>query len=253
VHNDSGDSPRFFAVDRHGRTLAQIELPTVPILIDPEDIAVGPAPNGGWFVYLGDTGNNFARGGLGIPRKKAVLYRMLEPLLELLSLEKKLALSDVLPIVLTFPDGAHDTEAFFFDPSDGDLYMITKEDDGRSLVLGARAGELSTGAAELRHLGDLHFGQGALPGNGQPTAASITRDGRTILVRTYSTVFSFERRPGEAIMSALSRPPKRHAGPALQQGEAITFTNDGAAFITVSEGSGQALWCTALRDGGARE
>src|SRR5687768_689361 len=63
VHNDSGDSPRLFAVDRAGRLLAELLLETVPLVIDAEDIALGPAPDGRRFLYLGDTGNNFASMG----------------------------------------------------------------------------------------------------------------------------------------------------------------------------------------------
>src|SRR5690349_4904407 len=78
VHNDSGDSARFFAIDRAGHLLAELVLETVPILVDAEDIALGPALQG-QFLYLGDTGNNFASMGQGIPRRKAVVYRMPEP------------------------------------------------------------------------------------------------------------------------------------------------------------------------------
>ena len=79
VHNDSSDAPRFFALDRAGQVLAELVLATVPTLLDAEDIALGPGPGGESFVYLGDTGNNFASSGLGSPRRKCVIDSIPEP------------------------------------------------------------------------------------------------------------------------------------------------------------------------------
>jgi hypothetical protein len=246
VHNDSGDSPRFFAIDRRGRVLAELELPDVPLLLDAEDIALGPGPGGAPFVYLGDTGNNFASMGLGIPRLKAVLYRVPEPHISNAAQHVKLELRDAFPIVLTFPNGARDVEAFFVDPWSGDLVMISKQPNGRSQILSASAALLAAGGGELRLAGELVFGRGALGGSPMPTAASITRDGSAILVRTYSSVFLFRRRAGEPAPAALLRAPEPLPAPAERGGEAIGFTERGAAFVTVPEGVRPAVSCSTL-------
>jgi hypothetical protein len=246
VHNDSGDSPRFFAIDRRGRLLAELRLPSVPLVIDAEDIAIGPAPNGGNFVYLGDTGNNFASFGQGIPRRKAVLYRVREPQVPFAARKLQIPLTDVLPIVFTFPDGARDVEAFFIDPRGGDLFMISKQPDGNSQLLGASAATLAAGGGRLQLMGELHFGHEPLAGSTMPTAASVSRDGSAILIRTYSSVLLFRRGPGESVVSALSRAPTVLASPKEPQGEAISFVDGDAAFLTISEGVKAAIHCGKL-------
>lgn len=246
VHNDSGDSPRFFALDRSGRLLAELELETVPRLVDAEDIAVGPGPGGGQYVYLGDTGNNVASGGIGIPRRKAVVYRIPEPLIPLSALQRKVALKRAFPIAFTFPDGARDVEAFVVDPQSGELTMISKQADGRSQLLRASAAVLAAGGGELQLAGELRFGHAPLPGSPMPTSASISRDGRAILIRTYSAVFLFRREAGESVARALSRAPKRLPSPRGRGGEAVSFAENDTAFLTISEGSYPEIHCASV-------
>jgi hypothetical protein len=246
VHNDSGDSPRFFAINRAGEILAELTLPTVPKLIDTEDIAIGPGPGGASFLYLGDTGNNFAGSGLGIPRRKAVVYRIPEPYIPSSARHLKLALREAFPIVLTFPKGARNIEAFFIDPPSGELVIISKDPDGDSQVLAASTAQLAGGGGPLTWLGQLHFGRPPLPGSPMPTSASTTKDGRTILVRTYSSVFLFPRAPGESVMSALRRAPQPYPSPSEAQGEAIAFVNGETAFVTISEGRHASVNCVTL-------
>jgi hypothetical protein len=246
VHNDSGDSPRFFAINRGGAILAELRLETVPLLIDAEDITIGRGPGGASFIYLGDTGNNFASFGQGIPRRKAVLYRIPEPDIPSSARNLKVPLREAFPIVLTFPRGARDVEAFFIDPVSGDLFAISKQPDGYSQVLTASAAQLAGGGGELVLLGELRFGTEPLPGSTMPTSASISPDGQGILVRTYSSVFFFSRRNGEPPMSALARAPLSYPSATEQQGEAIAFVDDATAFITISEGIKPAVNCVSL-------
>jgi len=246
VHNDSGDSPRFFAVDRAGRLLAELVLETVPLLIDAEDIALGPAPNGRRFLYLGDTGNNFASMGLGIPRRKAVLYRMTEPVVAPAARDVRISIRETVPIVFTFPSGARDVEAFFIDPQSGDLFMIAKQADGHSQILTASAAMLAAGGGELRLVGEVIFGRGGPLGGKMPTAASVARDGSAILIRTYTSVLLFQRRAGESALDALLRPPRQLTAPEEHQGEAIGFAEHDTAFVTISEGINPAIYCQKL-------
>jgi hypothetical protein len=246
VHNDSGDSPRFFAINRTGDVLAELVLETVPKLIDAEDIAIGRGPGGGSFIYLGDTGNNFASLHLGIPRRKAVLYRIPEPAIASSARLLKVELHEAFPIVLTFPEGARDVEAFFVDPVGGELFILTKQPDGRSQLLMASVAQLEGGGGELVYLGELRFGQPPLPGSTMPTSAAISKDGSSILVRTYSSVFAFDRHPGESIASALRRSPRSLPSPREGQGEAIAFVDHDSAFVTLSEGVKPALYCVGL-------
>jgi hypothetical protein len=246
VHNDSGDSPRFFALDRSGRVLAELLLETVPRLVDAEDIALGPGPDGRQFVYLGDTGNNVASGGIGIPRRKAIVYRIPEPKIDLSARQAKLVIKEAFPIAFTFPSGARDIEAFIVDPQSGELIMISKQADGRSQLLTASAATLAAGGGELLPAGELRFGRAPLPGSPLPTSASVSRDGRAILVRSYSSVFLFRRGDGEPVVSALSRAPQRLPSPRGRGGEAISFAEFDTAYLTISEGDDPELHCASL-------
>lgn len=246
VHNDSGDSPRFFALDRSGRVLMELVLDTVPLLIDAEEIALGPGPGAASFVYLGDTGNNFASFGVGIPRRKAVVYRIPEPRVPLSARHLKVPLRDVFPIVLTFPDGARDVEAMFVDPQSGELVMISKQADGQSQILIAGPDLLAAGGGELRLAGRMLFGREPLAGSPLPTGASISRDGRAILVRTYSAAFLFRREAGEPVTHALGRAPKVLPSPREHQGESISFAQGDTAFLTISEGVKPEVHCASL-------
>jgi hypothetical protein len=242
VHNDSGDTARFFAIDRSGELLAELTLGTVPLLLDAEDIAIGPGPGGAAFVYLGDTGNNFAT-GLGIPRRKAVVYRIPEPHIVATARGLKVQVDEAFPIVFTFPRGIRNVEAFFVDPRSGELVMIAKQPDGVSEVLLASAALLENGGGELALAGQLQFGASPLPGNPMPTSASISRDGSAILVRTYSSVFLFRRGPSDTVMQALQRPPRVLPSPAEGQGEAITFADGDQSYLTISEGVRRPIHC----------
>jgi hypothetical protein len=246
VHNDSGDSPRFFALDRSGHLLAELRLETVPRLVDAEDIAVGPGPGGRQFIYLGDTGNNVASGGIGIPRRKAIVYRIPEPRVELSARQLNIVLKEAFPIAFTFPNGARDIEAFVVDPQSGELTMISKQADGRSQLLTASAATLAAGGGELEAAGELRFGHAPLAGSPLPTSASISRDGSAILVRSYSSVFLFRRNGGESVVSALARAPKRLPSPRGRGGEAVSFAELDSAFLTISEGDNPEIHCASL-------
>jgi hypothetical protein len=72
MHGDSGDSARFSAVASDGTLLAQYFLDGATNH-DWEDLAIGPKPGGGSYLYFGDIGdNNRVRASLQI-------YRTAEP------------------------------------------------------------------------------------------------------------------------------------------------------------------------------
>src|SRR5205085_3101689 len=72
THNDSGDSARFFAVDRQGCTIGVFTAPGVDA-VDWEDMARGPGPDGAPALFLADIGDN------GLGRGEIAVHRFLEP------------------------------------------------------------------------------------------------------------------------------------------------------------------------------
>ena len=73
THNDSGDGPFVYALDRAGRSRGTWRVEGAQA-IDWEDIAAGPGPTEGQsYLYAGDIGDN------GREREFVVVYRFPEP------------------------------------------------------------------------------------------------------------------------------------------------------------------------------
>jgi hypothetical protein len=222
THNDSGDRARVLAVTATGRLLADIAV-TGAANVDWEDVALGPARGGGDALYIADTGDNDAR------RREVVVYRVPEPSVRG---GGPAATAPAARLVLRYPGGARDAEALLVDPDTGALLLVTKSFDGDAgiYVAGRPAAARAT---VLRRGGRLSLGGGEAI-----TGASVSADGRTIVLRTYDRALVWTRRPREALAQALRRRPCAARADLLAegQGEAIALTRDGRGFYTVPEG-----------------
>lgn len=237
-HNDDGDDGRLVALRADGTALGTWQVDRGDAA-DFEDLARGPHPEGGDYLYLGDIGGNEALWGTATQRVPRVL-RVREPAVPADGSFVEVDDARVEVFELTLPEPLmtgrnQDMEAMFVDPTSGDLYLVTKRLIP-ALVLRARA-PLSAehGPLQLEEVGsiDVLF----------PTGADITADGALIAVRTYWEVHLWLRPPGTSIDEALRAEPCTVAAPVEPQGEAIAL--DAArfgAFFTVSErGDGPAL------------
>jgi hypothetical protein len=221
AHNDSGDRARIFALRSDGSLIASLDVPGAEAT-DWEDIAVGP----GGDLLLGDIGDNKS------VRKDIDIYRVPEPRLA----DGPAATAAATRLRLTYPDGAHDAETLLADPHTGEIVIVTKRLDGRSGVyVGQAPAGGAPGEAVLRHAGDLRLGIGGLA-----TAGDVSADGRTIVVRTYTALFAWTRKPGVSLVATLARKPcVGSAQLALEgQGESLALSRDGRSFFTVPEGTG---------------
>jgi hypothetical protein len=228
THNDSGDRARVLAVTASGRLLADVAV-TGAANVDWEDIALGPAPAGGEALYIADTGDNDAR------RREVVVYRVPEPRVP--AGGGPAATAPAARLVLRYPDGAHDAEALLVDPDTGGLVLVTKSFDGDAGVYVA-ARPAAARATVLRRRGRLSLGGGEAI-----TGASVSADGRTVILRTYDRALVWTRHPREALARALRRRPCAARTDLLAegQGEAIALARDGRAFYTVPEGRRPAI------------
>ena len=224
THNDSGDSPRVFAVTSRGRLRAELAVAGAEAR-DWEDIAVGPGPSGGPALYLADIGDNATE------RSDVVVYRVKEPRIAGGG-GGATATSPARALVLRYPDGAHDAEALLVSPTTGALFIVTKAYSGKAGVyLAARPRHGAT--TTLRRVGRVSLGSGDAV-----TAGDVAADGRTIAVRSYFQAFVWSRRRGESIAGALARRPCAADADLFDegQGEALALARDGRAFYTVPEG-----------------
>jgi hypothetical protein len=227
THNDSGDRTRVFAVAPDGRLLAEVAV-TGAAHVDWEDIATGRSAGEGDALYIADIGDNKER------RSGVVVYRAREP--RIVGAGRSLTVS-AQPLALRYPDGPHNAETLLVDSSSGALVIVTKVDRGSARVYVADHPS-AVGTTTMRAAGTLPLRDGQ-----QATGGSVSANGRTIVVRTYSRAFTWSRHGDESLVAAMRRPPcgARADLIAEGQGEALALTRDGRAFYTVPEGAHPAL------------
>src|SRR4051794_9496508 len=222
VHNDSGDTARVFAISTAGATLGEYALSGASAP-DWEDIAIGPGPDAGVsYLYVGDIGDNTKS------RSTVQVYRVPEPLVNPAApLSTPQTLTGVVALDLKYPDGAHDAEALFVDPTTRDLFVVTKDLAGGVAGVYRAPAPVEGSTITLSKVATV-----ALGGLQGVTAADITAAGDVIALRTYLGVFLYPRASGTTIAQAFAQsscvgaaPPVSGGWPGSEpQGEALGFT-----------------------------
>jgi hypothetical protein len=231
VHNDSGDTSRFFAIGPDGKLKgvfyynADKTLKSLGVK-DCEDIAVSTGPEAGAsYVYIGDIGDNSA------VRKYITVYRIKEPAL---SAAGAAVNTTAEALTLQYPDGARDAETLMADPIDKLLYIVSKREDTvriyttplnfnacDTLVLSKRASLYLQGSGETKWI----------------VAGDIAQSGQQVLLKSYTKVYYWKRSSNaEPIWQTLLRSPAVLPYTLELQGEAIGFTTDATGYYTVGEG-----------------
>ncbi|NCD71309.1 hypothetical protein [Mucilaginibacter agri] len=231
VHNDSGDTSRFFAINAQGKLKATYTFTGAYSgrfgVRDCEDIAVGPGPQKNKsYIYLGDIGDN------GGNHKDIAIYRFNEPTVAAEDSAKKINLNTS-TLFLKYPDGPRDAETLMLDPVEKLLYIVSKRQDSVAVYttpLKFNNGDTVTLTRQCK----LHFK--GLPLMRWITAGDISADGKQILLKSYATVYYWQREPGEPVWKAMQRAPKEMPYEQEHQGEAIGFSRDGKSYFTTSEG-----------------
>jgi len=253
--NDSGHAPALHAVGADGEDLGTFPLDgldeSLTATSDTEDIALSDG-----MVYVADIGDNDNN------RSQVVVYRFPEP-----DPAAPGPIRDVEVLRLTYPDGPRDAEALLVDPVSGELVIIDKSfriaSDGVAMLAPAEAGVYvagppfdAAGATTLRAAGAVALDDLATRTTAEPveneaslygltgvaTAADIRADGAVIAVRTYGTVWLFDRAEGQSIVQALAGTPCEAPTLAEDQGESVAFlpgvsSGDGLTIVTGSEGA----------------
>jgi hypothetical protein len=235
IHNDSGDAAQVFVIDRKGNVRATIRVLNAENR-DWEDIALAPAKEPGAFdVCVADIGDNDAR------RSEVVIYHFAEPELP----AGKDARVDVkaTAVRLRYEDGPRDAEAFCVHPTSGAGYLITKHIDGDAEVYKLPAPWKSDEVNTLKKIASVAL-PAPVPIGRAATAADIRPDGHRLAIRTYSAIWEW-RLPGDSATDfdrIFREAPVLLPAPPERQGEALTYSHDGEALLTVSEGREPTLW-----------
>jgi hypothetical protein len=245
VHNDSGDRPQFFAVSQDGKTLATFRVPGAEA-IDWEDMAAGRSEDGTRWLYLGDIGDNNRR------RATVQVYKVREPQVDP---SRAGVTADTEPAVryeVKYPDGAQDAETLMVTPG-GRLFIVGKSATGSNVYAAPvplKAGETNT----LAKIGAIQFA--ALPSTPKgvrdhvlkllATGGAIAPSGDHVTVRTYTDAYEWTVPKGD-IGAAFKSRPRHFPLPEMKQGEAITYSTDGKALLTCSEGENAPVYRLTVR------
>ncbi len=228
VHNDSGDSARFFALNASGGLIGTYNLSGSGIsAIDYEDIGIGPGPDiNKDYLYIADIGDN------GSSRGSIKIYRIAEPTANLNGGSQSVSAEG---FILKYPDGAHNAESFFVDPRDGFWYIVQKTPNGESKIYKVNGRNLSVGSTTTMIDTGVRFQKGNSKPYQETTASDMSPDGSTIIIRTYPAYYIYDSR-NKSVESALSGTPC--LGPSISegQGEAVGFKANSRGYVSISEG-----------------
>ncbi len=246
AHNDSGNRPAVFAVGPDGADLGSFPLLGVAG-VDIEDMALVDGT-----IYLADIGDNDEI------RTDVAVYRFDEP-----DPGGSDRIDNVEVLRFRYPDRAHDAEAMLVDPISGEIVIIDKQFQfaprGTAGPLAAAAASIfvaapplvthqvielrAAGTVALDVLNDIGSGEsppgtiGQLGLGGLATGADIRPDGRVIALRTYATVWLFDRPPDSTVTQALAGTPCETPSRPEAQGEAVAFLpGPDLALVTIGEG-----------------
>lgn len=226
VHNDSGDTPRFFAINDEGETLATISV-SGATSEDWEDMVI-TGGEGGDVLYLANTGDNEARETSGESGRAYVqLYRVAEP-----DPTAGDATIEAERFDFEYPERPYDCESVFVDHATGDVYFVTKEATPAEVFV-ARAPLTNAERTTLEHVGTVN--------EAIATAADQSRDGTRIVIRGYATVHVYVRAADESPIDSLMRGEFVSAPPSAAA-EAIAFEANGYGLYTVPEGAEAPLY-----------
>lgn len=206
LHNDSSGGPRIYAVDaRTCRTRATLTLAGAQAR-DLEAIGSGRDAKGRPILWVGDIGDNLDSWS------EVRLLRVREP---------KVLRDRTLKVRtyrFTYEDRPHNAEALVTDPRSSRVWVVTKQSARGSIY--ALPDRMSAGRVNIaRRVG---------PAGAFVTDGSMSPDGTRFALRDYVDAEVFA-----------GLPPGRALGtvylPIQLQGEAITWTSDGAALLVASE------------------
>ncbi|MBX6722344.1 MAG: hypothetical protein IRY92_03750, partial [Dactylosporangium sp.] len=189
---------------------------------DPEDVAV--ARDGTvWVADIGDNARNRPHVGLWkVPpggNGQPTLYR------------------------LRYPDGAHDAEALLLDANDQPI-IVTKDAGISGLYVPTGPLQPSTSApngVEMRKAGEFKpqrtgtSGYGGVLGQLLVTGGANSPDRTKVVLRTYTDAYEWDVPDGDVVKAVTTGKPRITPLPDERQGEGITYSADGTAFLTVSD------------------
>lgn len=238
THNDSGDEPRLFLVDRFGETRAVVRV--LGEATDWEDMCCFQHADQNWLL-IGDVGDNSeTRGG---SRPPCSLIMLPEPLVKpgaIGSPPHQISRPAHYQWKFRYPSGRPDCESIAADSENNRVLLLTKAAPGQatlySLPLSLRRSVATRTATEVCQL--------PVP---WATAMDISPGGRRMVIVNPLSGVLFDRDPGQSWEDAIAGSGSVLTLPLRRQGETACFENE-RSVIVGSEGRWQLLWRVQLKE-----
>src|SRR4051794_26425999 len=178
VEEDGGNPPQLYLLGHDGHVLKTIYIKGA-INRDWEDIVrINDT------IYVADIGDN------NLSFSDYTIYQFAEPA------ASTDTVANFNTIHFTYPDGAHDAEAFLIEPTTKNIYIITKRDTSSKIYkLSFPYSTVSVDTVSL--VGTLNYNE--------VVSAAIDRDGKEIIIKTYAALYHYTRSQDETIEQALNK------------------------------------------------
>lgn len=236
---DSGAPPELGVFDQSGKFFGAIEL-VGATAVDWEDVSIGLSAESADLIYVADIGDNDARDATGFERASIQLYRFEEPSPSELSPTNPHGVASWEVASYKYPSAPCDAEALFVDPVTQAVILVTKANDGTSLVFSAPIGAFGTNElTSLELVGQFSVGV-PFDRSALVTAADIAPNGKRIIIRTYTSIWLFPRL--DDWEQTFASPPLQLPSAAEPQSEGLTFNADGTAWLSAGEQSPRLYW-----------
>jgi hypothetical protein len=222
AHNDSGDTARLFLINKTGNTVATVVLEGIEAR-DWEDISAAAG-----YLYIGDIGDNMR------VMENIKIHRFQEPKLDPQKLGQyiSLASANIETATVTYPDGPRDAESLAVGP-DGSILIVSKSFGGSNFYVSQTV--FRRGAVSLKKIGSTFQFGGVGLFTKLATSGDLSRDGKKLLIGTYSQLYEFALTRPFDFASIDTQNPKIQDLPSLKQSESACYDLDGKQIYVSSE------------------
>lgn len=227
VHNDSGDTARFFVMDKSGKARATVHV-TNAQAIDWEDMAAAYDAECRPMVYLADIGDNLAA------RPEVAIYAVPEPKMPADG-EPKTLEATAKTLRFRYPDGPRDAETLMADPMGRALYVVAKEREAKPSVIYRLEPKWDGPVQTAVKIGEVTFSDPLPFWPNLSTGGDISPDGTRMVVRTYQQAYEWWIPTGKRPEDVVATPPTAYPLAVDRQGEAICYGSNSRAWLTATE------------------